>query len=320
MTEHTGMGDELSGDAIERAAKRVHKLGSNFDWETCNKHYFRRVARDLISETLGEEFAIVSKAALALPDPVVGETIQTLLDLLNPLHGELDRQTYDDKLHENFDAPRDAEYHVNITAQMERDLTQAVLILEDRKRQSALATERVSDQPSGEKGDYALVPRKPTEKMIEAGCEYNPTQFNEGTPDGFLADVANDVYVAMVRASPALPEKAVAWREADAFVDAIDARIEGKTRCNISAEEWIKLSASICDVLAARPDNSAVVKAREDAIEECATAAHKIVEKYEAKSIEKFKKPGEWEARASRTAADLIEMNIRALSAHRSGT
>lgn len=60
------------------------------------------------------------------------ETIQTLLDLLNPLHGSLDRQTYDEKLKADFDAPRDAEYSVNITAQQESDLTQAVLILENR--------------------------------------------------------------------------------------------------------------------------------------------------------------------------------------------
>lgn len=66
------------------------------------------------------------------------ETIQTLLDLLNPLHGSLDEQTYDDKVKENFDAPADAEYAVNVTARQERDLTQAVMILEDRLKQSAL--------------------------------------------------------------------------------------------------------------------------------------------------------------------------------------
>lgn len=65
------------------------------------------------------------------------ETIKTLLDLLNPLHGELDRQTYDEKMKHNFDAPPDAEYNVDITARMERDLTQAVLILEDRLKQAA---------------------------------------------------------------------------------------------------------------------------------------------------------------------------------------
>lgn len=48
---------------------------------------------------------------------------------------------------------------------------------------------------------YALVPAKPTPAMIEAGCEQNPTQWNEGTDLGFAADVANDVYVAMVRAA-----------------------------------------------------------------------------------------------------------------------
>ena len=61
------------------------------------------------------------------------ETIQTLLDLLNPLHGSLDEQTYDDKLAENFDGPPDREFDVRITAQQERDLTQAVLILENRR-------------------------------------------------------------------------------------------------------------------------------------------------------------------------------------------
>lgn len=62
------------------------------------------------------------------------ETIQILLDLLNPLHGEIDRQTYDEKVKEDFDAPRDREYNVDITAQMDRDLTQAVCILESRLR------------------------------------------------------------------------------------------------------------------------------------------------------------------------------------------
>lgn len=67
------------------------------------------------------------------------ETTQTLLDLLNPLHGEIDRQTYDQKVRENFDAPADAEYNVDITARMDRDLTQAVMILENRLRQAQAA-------------------------------------------------------------------------------------------------------------------------------------------------------------------------------------
>lgn len=62
------------------------------------------------------------------------ETIQILLDLLNPLHGSLDRQTYDDKVKADFDTPRDAEYNVDITAQQERDLCQAMMILESRLR------------------------------------------------------------------------------------------------------------------------------------------------------------------------------------------
>lgn len=64
------------------------------------------------------------------------ETIQTLLDLLNSLHGSLDLQTYDERVKANFDAPADAEYAVDVTAQMERDLTQAVCILENRLRQA----------------------------------------------------------------------------------------------------------------------------------------------------------------------------------------
>ena len=75
------------------------------------------------------------------------ETIQTLLDLLNPLHDELDRQTYDEKVRENFDAPRDREYDVSITARMERDLTQAICILESRL--AALASTSAGQQKEG---------------------------------------------------------------------------------------------------------------------------------------------------------------------------
>ena len=63
------------------------------------------------------------------------ETIRILLDLLNPLHGEIDRQLPNQFTDEHeWDAPTDREYNVNITAKMERDLTQAVMILERRKR------------------------------------------------------------------------------------------------------------------------------------------------------------------------------------------
>lgn len=60
------------------------------------------------------------------------ETIKTLLDLLNPLHKSLDLQTYDEKVTQNFDVPGDFEHDTRVTARMERDLTQAVLILENR--------------------------------------------------------------------------------------------------------------------------------------------------------------------------------------------
>ena len=78
-----------------------------------------------------EEFA-----GLAVPaSPLRGrEDIETLLALLNPLHGDLDKQTYDEKVSLCFDAPRDHEYAVTVTAQQERDLNQAILILESRLR------------------------------------------------------------------------------------------------------------------------------------------------------------------------------------------
>lgn len=61
------------------------------------------------------------------------ETIQTLLDLLNPLHGALDDQISDEVVREELELPKDHEHHVVITPQMERDLTKAVLILEKLK-------------------------------------------------------------------------------------------------------------------------------------------------------------------------------------------
>ena len=94
-------------------------------------------------------------AALSAPVPSpdgAGETVQILLDLLNPLHGELDKQTYDEKLAQNFDAPRDAEYEVTITAQQERDLTQAVCFLESRLR---LPSGTGAAEPNAQMLEYA---------------------------------------------------------------------------------------------------------------------------------------------------------------------
>lgn len=62
------------------------------------------------------------------------ETLQTILDLLNPLHGSLDQQINLDGPPDELGAPPDREYAVNVTEQMERDLTQAVCILENRLR------------------------------------------------------------------------------------------------------------------------------------------------------------------------------------------
>jgi hypothetical protein len=48
---------------------------------------------------------------------------------------------------------------------------------------------------------FVVVPVIPTPAMIEAGCDNNPTSWNEGTDLGFAADVANDVYRAMLSAA-----------------------------------------------------------------------------------------------------------------------
>lgn len=46
---------------------------------------------------------------------------------------------------------------------------------------------------------FALVPLIPTPKMVEIGCENNPTIWTDETDDDFAATVANDIYVSMVR-------------------------------------------------------------------------------------------------------------------------
>lgn len=58
------------------------------------------------------------------------ETAQILLDLINPLHVTLDRQ-FLDKPEDPMPQPDD-EHDVLITHKMERDLTQAVMILHNR--------------------------------------------------------------------------------------------------------------------------------------------------------------------------------------------
>jgi hypothetical protein len=63
------------------------------------------------------------------------ETIKILLELLDPLHGSVDRQVMAQVTDEReLDAPSDREYDVTITVRQERDLTQAVMILESRLR------------------------------------------------------------------------------------------------------------------------------------------------------------------------------------------
>jgi hypothetical protein len=92
---------------------------------------------DCGSATTGKWADVHSPACPSVHQDEPRDTFKLLLDLLNPLHGEIDRQTYDEKVRENFDAPADREYNVDITSRMERDLTQAVCILESRLRGDA---------------------------------------------------------------------------------------------------------------------------------------------------------------------------------------
>lgn len=68
---------------------------------------------------------------------------------------------------------------------------------------------------------WKLVPLIPDESMIEVGCENNSTQWDEGTDLGFAADVANDVYVSMVRAAPQPASNAYTGTEAKEALEAL---------------------------------------------------------------------------------------------------
>jgi hypothetical protein len=112
-------------------------------------------------------------AAPAAPQPPVEdlraldiETVQTLLDLLNPLHGSLDEQTYDEKYKDEFNAPPDKEYSINITAKQERDLNQAVILLERRLKEAAHSA--LESLPDG--ATLALELREALEEIAER-CE-----------------------------------------------------------------------------------------------------------------------------------------------------
>lgn len=94
------------------------------DWATPEE---KRACAERIAAILNASESRVS-APLVLTDA----TTKILLDLLNPLHGRLDKQTYDNKRQDNFDTHPDTEHSVEITSKMEGDLTKAVLILEGK--------------------------------------------------------------------------------------------------------------------------------------------------------------------------------------------
>jgi hypothetical protein len=59
------------------------------------------------------------------------ETVQTLLALLNPLHGELDEQMYEAKNVGSGPIPEESdEFEVVVTLKQEEDLARAIVILQ----------------------------------------------------------------------------------------------------------------------------------------------------------------------------------------------
>ncbi len=52
---------------------------------------------------------------------------------------------------------------------------------------------------------WRSVPIEPTEEMIIAGDEANPTEWNDGTDALFGSEVVADVYAAMISAAPEVP-------------------------------------------------------------------------------------------------------------------
>lgn len=115
----------IAADALRELSRRMDDLVKTKTALGYNSGALCGIAQELIGR-----WAVV-KLALELFEEGHRETLRTVLDLINPLHGSLDLQTYDERHRENFDGA-DSEFAVNVTNQQERDLTQAVLILEGR--------------------------------------------------------------------------------------------------------------------------------------------------------------------------------------------
>ncbi len=45
---------------------------------------------------------------------------------------------------------------------------------------------------------FAVVPKVPTQEMVEAGVEHNPTSWTSDTDDGFPTEVVHEVWAAMI--------------------------------------------------------------------------------------------------------------------------
>lgn len=65
--------------------------------------------------------------------PEMPPALESLFDIANELHGEFDKQTYDEHRRAGWDTPDDAELCVSITAKQERALSRAIVAVEAYK-------------------------------------------------------------------------------------------------------------------------------------------------------------------------------------------
>lgn len=194
----------ITDEMVEDGARAAFEI----DWPKDNWTRFR--PNDHVPTRYRNIACAALTAALSkLPPAPDCETIQTLLDLLNPLHGSLDEQTYDEKVQENFDAPRDREYDVRVTAQMERDLNQAICILESRKAESPSPPDRnavieeCAKAAEAHKGSYA---KKTNYKHIVRTA--SPEAIESIRDEERGEDIASEIIARTIRALKTNPGNA----------------------------------------------------------------------------------------------------------------
>lgn len=188
ITDQAANIERLTNECMEERAARMM-------WGDKNAELTRVAGANLDRAKDAEAALEKMREALGAAQCVDEETAKTLLDLLNPLHGALDLQTYDERYKQEFNAPKDAEYSVNVTAQMERDIQQAVIILERRLSPAALTTQ----------GGAAVTPpglmAALTDALVEIDAEIEQRQYS-GSDENWagLKAISDRGHVAIAKA------------------------------------------------------------------------------------------------------------------------